>query len=307
MTVQDQSSSRRLKRLLHFVSCVRQDSRKNRDEVLLHFVVATSKSLPNGTFPTWRFTWRRSLSVVYHWLLRGIFRRNFGKLFVDVVDCYSFVGTRKIPTYYQVITQNQAQAALYPHHGTHIIMNWYNSYPADFGRDVQLPPIAVEQTLNVATIWDPEPDQAGCRTLRELQNVRYDCIEENFHIEKWYHKYGMESREKVKEVLADPNLGPGFLYQQLFRQYHVLVAFAKSGDKLKYGNVQRIVSQMRSGVPILVEDRGDAFHEFITSYSYSCTFQPTDESFRHALERMKFTSLRQKYQQQAVWIVGMFV
>jgi len=245
-------------------------------------------------------------SIVYHWWIRGLRRTNFGKLLVDIVDRYSFVGN-KVPTYYEVIVQNKAQASLYPHHTTHIITHWYNSYPEDVGNPMTLPTIESVSTLHVATVWDPEPFQAGCMSIESMRDVEYTCIEEKFDIGTWYKKYLTADSGDVRSILNDPNTGPGLLYQMLFRQYHVLVIYAKSGEKLKYGNVQRIVSQMRSGVPVLLENRGEAFHEFITTYNYSCTFHSNDRAFQDAIERMKSPKLRQTCRDQAAALVGEFL
>jgi hypothetical protein len=91
-------------------------------------------------------------------------------------------------------------------------------------------------------------------------------------------------------ITANPEWGPGYLDRNLFQKYHLLVAYriryAKNGPKLEFGNVRRIVSQMRSGVAVLVEDRGYAHSSFIRKYSYSCKFTD-DKSFQEMLERIR--------------------
>eukprot|EP00534_Pseudo-nitzschia_fraudulenta_P009804 CAMPEP_0201152500 /NCGR_PEP_ID=MMETSP0851-20130426/13159_1 /ASSEMBLY_ACC=CAM_ASM_000631 /TAXON_ID=183588 /ORGANISM="Pseudo-nitzschia fraudulenta, Strain WWA7" /LENGTH=117 /DNA_ID=CAMNT_0047429521 /DNA_START=33 /DNA_END=389 /DNA_ORIENTATION=+ len=46
--------------------------------------------------------------------------------------------------------------------------------------------------------------------------------------------------------------------------------------KLRYGNVQRAVSQMRSGVPVLVDVRGRVLEDFVEKYNYTCVFRRDD-------------------------------
>jgi hypothetical protein len=223
----------------------------------------------------------------------------YGRVFVDVVDDIN-LKANVISKDFDVIVQNQAHTTLYPNHTTHVVTHWYNSFPADdkdefFGT---LPAIKHEDHLKVATVWD---SKKGCRQRRSrLANVSYDCIQELYHIQKWYHKY-VPGDTTVNRTMADPELGTGYLYRNLFQKYHLLVAYAKPGLKLKFGNVQRIVSQMRSGVPVLVEDRGNIHSEFIHNYSYPCTF--TDgQSFQEMLERMKSPLARQECQRMGIEI-----
>jgi hypothetical protein len=228
----------------------------------------------------------------------------YGRVFVDVVDNF-YLNANVISKEFDVIVQNQAHTTRYPNHRTHVVTHWYNSFPADnkdefFGT---LPAIKHEDHLKVATVWD---SKKGC-WLRQsrLANVSYDCIQELYHIQKWYHKYAPgnttvnQTMATVIQTMADPELGTGYLYRNLFQKYHLLVAYAKHGPKLKFGNMQRIVSQMRSGVPVLVEDRGYTHIEFIHNYSYPCTF--TDgQSFQEMLERMKSPLVRQECQRLGI-------
>jgi hypothetical protein len=221
----------------------------------------------------------------------------YGRVFVDVVDGY-YLKPMMISKEFDVIVQNQAHTTRYPNHRTHVVTHWYNSFLADdkdefFGT---LPAIKHEDHLKVATVWE---SQKGC-WRSQLANVSYDCIQELYAIQEWYHKY-VPGDTTFNRTMADPELGTGYLYRNLFQKYHLLVAYAKNMPKLKFGNVQRIVSQMRSGVPVLVEDRGYAHSEFIRKYSYPCKFTD-DQSFQEMLERMKSPLVRQECQRLGIEI-----
>ena len=96
---------------------------------------------------------------------------------------------------------------------------------------------------------------------------------------------------EMEKILANPRLGSGMLYFNVFRRFDALVVLAKNDSmKLEYGNVQRAVSQMRSGVPVLIEIQGSVLEDFATRYNYTCTFQryrgnPTSKKFDHRREK----------------------
>ena len=65
------------------------------------------------------------------------------------------------------------------------------------------------------------------------------------------------------------------MYYELFWKHDVLVIPVKRESalpKLRYGNVQRAVSQMRSGIPVLLEIGGEVLEEFMERYNYTCAF-----------------------------------
>ena len=107
------------------------------------------------------------------------------------------------------------------------------------------------------------------------------------------------------------------LYYNVFRKFDALVVLAKNDTmKLQYGNVQRAISQMRSGVPVLLEIRGRVLEEFMNVYNYSCAFrrynkEPTIEqnyggqlmSFDEAVEKLKDPEVRRDCQRQGLEIV----
>jgi hypothetical protein len=224
---------------------------------------------------------------------------RYGRVFVDVVDNYDGARPNNIPKNFEVILQNQAHANSFPNHTTHVVTHWYNSFLADDKEEFfgTLPAIKYEDNLKVATVWN---SKSRDRQPSQPANVSYDIIAESFNIQSWYHKY-VPGDTTFNQTMADAELGPGYLYRILFQKYHLLVAYAKNGPKLDFGNVQRIVSQMRSGVPVLVEDRGYAHSEFIRKYSYPCKFTD-NQSFQEILERMKSPLLRQECQRLGIEI-----
>lgn len=119
-------------------------------------------------------------------------------------------------------------------------------------------------------------------------------------------------------TMAYPELGAGMLYYNIFRKFDALVVLAKNDTmKLEYGNVQRAISQMRSGVPVLLEIRGKVFEEFMNIYNYSCAFRRYDNheatikdehpldlmSFNEAVEKLKDPKVRWDCQRQGLEIV----
>merc|ERR1711884_47759 len=80
--------------------------------------------------------------------------------------------------------------------------------------------------------------------------------------------------ETIATTFQNPQLGSGRIYYELFWMYDILVIPAKHAfkPKLRYGNVQRAVSQMRSGVPVLLEIYGEVFEEFRDMYDYTCVY-----------------------------------
>jgi hypothetical protein len=106
--------------------------------------------------------------------------------------------------------------------------------------------------------------------------IKYDCIHREFDIENWYTDFLTTPQElaMAHQILSNPQLGPGRLYYQLFWKFDILVVPAKTTcpEKLRYGNVQRAISQFRSGVPVLLEIAGEVLEDFMQIYQYSCVF-----------------------------------
>lgn len=278
-------------------------------------------------------------------------------LFVDLVDEYGYFGStgnKGIPTEYHLIAQTPWQGhEIFPEHQTSVVEHWYNSYPADMERGdmdpIEVPVIEDDEIksnnigatiLRLATVWNTrrshDPTEGGCPPLSTkhiVANVTYECLDKEFDISKWYLKHILpqkgtghkspfssleEARCDMEETLRDPRLGQGKLYYNIFRNYDALVVLAKNHtDKLNYGNVQRTISQMRSGVPVLVEVRGRVLQDFMERYNYTCAFQryldggrPSSSAwqteywtFDEAVEQLKKAEVRRKCQRQGLDIV----
>ena len=223
-----------------------------------------------------------------------------GRIFVDVIDAY-YLKAKEVPKYMEVIGQAVAQTELFRTHKTHVVSHWYNSYLGDDNPDVPLEPLPTivptdGRKLRVGTIWNPQKHEKGCLEIRR-RDVSYECIEEEFGIKDWYLKYvhAKQSLDDMQAILDDPLEGEGMLYQNLFRQYDFLVLYPKANEeKLRFGNVQRVVSQMRSGTPVLVEARGPVFEDFVKLYDYKCAFQrvQTFTGVADGKDRRKFPDYR---------------
>ena len=249
---------------------------------------------------------------------------KFGKLYLDVVDDYK-IKERKVDPTVDVIVQNKLHANdIFPNRKHHVVEHWYNSYPQDMMSEqpvFEIPNINTADTLNIATVWTNKKEP--CPTLHPMPNVTYKCIDEIYTIARWYKRYFDLSmpgrRESIEEILRDPLTGPGRLYYELFWMYDVLVVPVKMAfrPKLRYGNVQRAVSQMRSGVPVLLEIYGEVLEEFMNMYNYTCAFVRSSRSttdlphhgkgrqywtFEEAARAMKSKTLREQCQKEGLRI-----
>eukprot|EP00531_Pseudo-nitzschia_arenysensis_P002423 CAMPEP_0116120202 /NCGR_PEP_ID=MMETSP0329-20121206/3053_1 /TAXON_ID=697910 /ORGANISM="Pseudo-nitzschia arenysensis, Strain B593" /LENGTH=299 /DNA_ID=CAMNT_0003613963 /DNA_START=601 /DNA_END=1500 /DNA_ORIENTATION=- len=252
---------------------------------------------------------------------------QFGNKFVDLVDEYNWK-EEKIPPEMHLILQTEWQGELmYPNHTSSVVEHWYNSYPSDMvneGYPEFIPSINQKspRQLHIATVWNTkrshDPSEGGCPAL-SISGAKYDCVDKDFDITSWYLKLFKEENDKCEmlRTMAYPQLGPGMLYYNVFRKFDALVVLAKNDTmKLQYGNVQRAISQMRSGVPVLLEIRGRVLEEFMNVYNYSCAFrrynkEPTTEqnyggqlmSFDEAVEKLKDPEVRRDCQRQGLEIV----
>eukprot|EP00535_Pseudo-nitzschia_heimii_P004221 CAMPEP_0197188292 /NCGR_PEP_ID=MMETSP1423-20130617/17563_1 /TAXON_ID=476441 /ORGANISM="Pseudo-nitzschia heimii, Strain UNC1101" /LENGTH=207 /DNA_ID=CAMNT_0042640091 /DNA_START=832 /DNA_END=1452 /DNA_ORIENTATION=- len=191
------------------------------------------------------------------------------------------------------------------------------SGPPDF-----VPPISQGSNISIATVWNTkrseDPSEGGCPTL-ELKNASYECFDQPFDVSKWYLDLFTEAKDicEMERILANPRLGKGLLYYNVFRKFDALVVLAKNDSmKLEYGNVQRAVSQMRSGVPVLIEIRGSVLEDFVEKYNYTCAFRRHDNgifkkssgevkymSFQEAVLQLMQPETRKQCQEEAVAIV----
>ncbi len=224
---------------------------------------------------------------------------SYGNMFVDMIDEYGYFDD-DIPPEMHLILQTELQGRrFFPRHDYTVVEHWYNSFPADMdlsGSPDYVPPVSDQSNISIATVWntkrDEVPTEGGCPELRS-SNVSYACLDQPFDISTWYLRFFREGKDmcEMEKILANPRLGSGMLYFNVFRRFDALVVLAKNDSmKLEYGNVQRAVSQMRSGVPVLIEIQGSVLEDFATRYNYTCTFQryrgnPTSKKFDHRREK----------------------
>jgi len=251
----------------------------------------------------------------------------YGNMYVDLVDEYGY-DDEDVPAEMQLILQTEWQGSqIFASHNYTVVEHWYNSFPADMalsGPPEYVPSISHQSSIDIATVWNTkrgkEPTEGGCPKLSS-RNVTYECLDQPFDISTWYLKLFKkeEDRCEMERTLANPQLGAGMLYYNVFRKFDALVVLAKNDTmKLNYGNVQRAVSQMRSGVPVLIEIRGKVLEDFAELYNYTCTFQRYHDyqsttrytqqrngywSFNEAVEQLKRPEIRKKCQEQGLAIV----
>ena len=253
---------------------------------------------------------------------------EYGQVFLDVVDDYS-VKENSLQPEMEVIVQNHHHADnIFPNRKSHVVEHWYNSYPEDMMSDepvFEIPTIKSVTTLKMATVWTVWANKKddSCPALEPVFGVSYRCIDRDYLISTWYADvFNMSisgQQSKIDKILNNPLQGAGRLYIELFWLYDVLVIPVKFDfqPKLRYGNVQRAVSQFRSGVPVLLEIYGEVLEEFMEQYNYTCAFLRTNTplpkntkrqywSFEEATEAMKSPELRQKCQEEGFQITKDF-
>jgi hypothetical protein len=160
-------------------------------------------------------------------------------------------------------------------------------------------------------------------------DVTMGCIHRKFRIETWYNMelpafnasspitYNETEIQRLEGLLNDPDQGTGRIYYEIFWLFDVLVVPAKleSEEKTRYGNVQRAISQMRSGVPVLLEVYGDVLEDFMIRYNYTCAYVRPEVAFKMQLPNrttwwsldeatvaMKDPKLRKKCQMEGLTI-----
>lgn len=184
-----------------------------------------------------------------------------------------------------------------------------------------IPPIIKEQS----SLSSQQPLKVGAICLLcsvpnmsndTLKYVNFTMIDENIEgakIQDWFLKFmAMDgwTEEKMNATLNDPQYGSGMLYYHVFRKFDVLIVTPKKWfTKLRFGSIQRITSQMRSGVPVLVEVDGLAFETFVDEYNYTCAFSESNNkypSLDESLLRLKDASYRKDCQQRGLEIARDF-
>merc|ERR1711862_387152 len=213
---------------------------------------------------------------------------------------------------------------VFPRKTCHTIEHMYSSYPLDMMRihPEHIPDIRYKDTLQVAMVCFDCSLQANRRARAVAENVGgvdLKLLDEkkqsgSQRIEEWLLKRMSGNgwtKEKRVEILENPLYGPGKLYTEVFHKFDVLIVSPKEGrGKLRYGSIQRITSQMRSGTPVLVEAKGLAFTSFLEHYNYTCAFSSkSNEKYQtlgQASRRIKDPLYRKDCQEQGLKISSHF-
>ncbi|KAL3940903.1 MAG: hypothetical protein SGBAC_004646 [Bacillariaceae sp.] len=250
---------------------------------------------------------------------------KLGRIFVDIVDDY-VVKSADLQPGNEVFVQSE-------YHGQdkfsdtkyHVVEHWYNSFPQDMLQGTKnpqftIPTIRNVSSLHVATIWN---NQGNPCPEKVSKDIVYSCIDKPFGVEVWYEDFfkmfkttTSSELERLAILAKDDTQGPGRIYYEIFWKYDMLVVPAKTArrEKLRYGNVQRAISQMRSGVPVLLEINGEVFQDFLIAHNYTCVYVMNNAllplkmtrrlwSFDEALEAMKSSRIRQQCQDEGLEIV----
>jgi len=235
---------------------------------------------------------------------------TFGRLYIDIIDEIRYQSESKLPASLSVVVQNRYQAELYPNRKTFIVPHWFNSFPADSEAEPFLPPPQIrdllpDEPLQVATIWSKTRAEIDfCDRINTTFPVNYTCMSRKYGIASWYSQVDPAANLSfINDTLRNPQLGTGYLYQHLFRQYDALIAYPKRNFKLVANSMQRVVSQMRSGVPVLVQCFGAAHEDFCESTGYTCTFRGK-EDLSVLLDRLRDVSLRRQCQSEGLAIAS---
>ncbi|PJB10440.1 MAG: hypothetical protein CO120_04940, partial [Gammaproteobacteria bacterium CG_4_9_14_3_um_filter_38_9] len=177
----------------------------------------------------------------------------------------------------------------WPKEKVHIVSHWYNGFDDDLDGESIKPELPLKPSwiegqdpLHMVIVWSPQPsDVKHVKNLVLLpeRGYEFEKLELQFKIWRWFSKLengpnttNMQGEvESIDHIVRDPKRGEPYLYQLLFRRYDILLVLGKTENKKKrHNSVQRAVSQMRSGVPVLLEC--NPAHAALCS-NYSCTFK----------------------------------
>ena len=249
---------------------------------------------------------------------------RLGRIFIDVVDDYILKSADLQPGNEVFVQSRYHGLDKFNYSKYHVVEHWYNSFPQDMLKGTHnpqftIPTIQNVSTMQVATIWNNQGYPCPKMSSKH-SDIVYSCIDKPFGVEVWYKDFvktaNSSEHERLENLAKDPTQGPGRIYYELFWKYHMLVVPAKIArrEKLRYGNVQRAISQMRSGVPVLLEINGEIFQDFLIAHNYTCVYVMENAllplemtrqlwSFDEALQAMKSSEMRQKCQDEGLEIV----
>lgn len=248
---------------------------------------------------------------------------SFGNIFIDVVDDHG-LNNQRVSYLFHVIVQNELQAkevfGKRSPEKVHIVPHWFNSFAADMESELPVWPAPAlrptwqdgQDPLRLALIWDPRPNEkALAQKMISIPDSGYQFLELSygFDIETWFEKYNgsptvrnaLGQNESIAEIIKDPERGGPYLYQLLFRKFDALLVLGKTSQtKARYNSIQRATSQMRSGIPVLLECV--PAHAKLCEV-YPCSFHNSSE-MKDVLERMKSAELRAECSRKGIEITS---
>eukprot|EP00522_Entomoneis_paludosa_P006312 CAMPEP_0172448396 /NCGR_PEP_ID=MMETSP1065-20121228/7421_1 /TAXON_ID=265537 /ORGANISM="Amphiprora paludosa, Strain CCMP125" /LENGTH=359 /DNA_ID=CAMNT_0013199875 /DNA_START=120 /DNA_END=1199 /DNA_ORIENTATION=+ len=241
---------------------------------------------------------------------------SFGQIFIDLIDFYP--NPEDIPDKYHLIVQNELHAQHFKNSdgqrwkssNVHIVPHWFNAFPGDAKADTPaLPPLVLANStttgapLQLAMVWSargPGKQHANETILLPEEGYEFHHINLAMGIATYLQESTGSSfvnnhlgqKESIQAIAQDPSRQDPYLFMLLFRQFDVLLVLGKTdGPKLYFNSAHRAVSQMRSGVPIVLECTPSQQHLCL---EYPCHFDTGNSTqLKAVLERMKNVSVRQ--------------
>jgi len=209
------------------------------------------------------------------------------RVLVDLVD-NSMLHSGKIPRRYHVIAQNEAQAAAYRNlHTTHVVEHPYTRCTVcQIQTELRRHFTKSDAMLALSIVRILPSERIGDSKLVEetVPNVSLISVDEDYNKMPYIYQKALQRRYRINNATSAQAMaqlihnntleagGLGYVYNRLYRYFDALVVYVKGGRfKWRFGSVQRIVNQMHSGVPVLVQALG-IFETFVRKHQYACGF-----------------------------------
>jgi len=228
------------------------------------------------------------------------------RIVVDVVDTAAL--QRRIPPHYHAILQNDAHAQVFQNAHTPHTYVVEHSYTLCDACTIKPKVTTHPQPLRAFSIMTKHPNCYPDGVIPPIPGVEMIHIrEKDTPIPQAFAQVLQMVQPQVDNATAAAAYqetlqkgGMGLVYAQMFQSFDVLVVFMKGGaNKRLFGSVQRIVNQMRSGVPVLVEARG-IFETFVWEQDYPCYFY-NNEDLAARRRNVNSTNTMNDHQQQQSW------
>mmetsp|Transcript_15082 Transcript_15082/g.19564 ORF Transcript_15082/g.19564 Transcript_15082/m.19564 type:complete len:378 (+) Transcript_15082:93-1226(+) len=250
-----------------------------------------------------------------------IFPLNFGEIFIDVIDDYSFGQSNQIPSNYGVITQNYAHAKTFSNQkSVHVIDHSYsvrnqikyqdstslmNHEENSENNENENYSLKNGGVLSLVSILYGE--HGTCFNPKDYDIV-YNCLRHDdiiTNIGETMKKLTYISDKKLDSIISLNYNYESVLYDLLYQQYNLIVIYEKpTQNKHKYGSMQPIINAFQSGTATIIHSvDGGVFKHFLDYYDYDCWFDDQD-SFVRLTAKMKLKDDRQWCINQAKLIIS---